>query len=108
MLISASSDFLGSVPIVPLHSGIEDEFEFGRWSSGVMEYAEGLSQRDSRTQPRVSTLGTRPIIKNRPERAADWESADAAAGDCTPAGDRYGSTLDESQGRPVPCAPQEW
>jgi len=29
---------------------------------------EGLSRRDSRTQPRVSTLGTSPIIPNRPEK----------------------------------------
>jgi hypothetical protein len=53
------------------------------WSEGVLNDArkmdaEGfLSRRDSRTQPRVSTLGTRPIRPNRPERAADWESAEA-------------------------------
>ena len=33
----------------------------------------GLSRRDSRTQPRVSTLGTRKITRNRPERAEDLE-----------------------------------
>ena len=54
------------------------------WSEGVLNDAakmdaEGLSRRDSRTQPRVSTLGTRQIIPNRPEteRAADRESAEA-------------------------------
>jgi hypothetical protein len=41
-----------------------------------MEYAGRLVPKGQQ-QAQVSTLGTRPMIPNRPERAADWESAEA-------------------------------
>jgi hypothetical protein len=37
--------------------------------------SRALSRRDSRTQPRVSTLGTRRIIPNRPARGGRFEIA---------------------------------